>query len=242
MPGPAMKSEARATAPRKLNGDSVDPARGSGPIGSVGARVRRSDVGDHEPGTGSLKLVGGASVTCEDGVCGVLGRIIIDPGSMTVTHLAVEPAGLSTANGRLVPIAWVQSADDEVRLGCTKSEFNAFDPDEVDETVPTVSTIGTMGMIDGGGFAPFAQVVLHQIPDGEIEVNSEENILATDGPAGHLRGLTIDPTEHRITQLLLRVGHLLAKKNVSLPIEMVTAIDGERMTLSLTKAQVADFA
>ena len=192
--------------------------------------------------TDSFRLVGGSSVSCEDGTCGVLCRIILDPGSKTISHLAVEPKDPFASTGRLVPIGCVLATNDEIRLRCTKAEFDAFAPDEVYLTSLSTGMGMREAMTMSRGAIPGAlQIIVHQIPDGEIEINSAENIRATDGPAGHLRGITIDANDFRITHLLLRVGHLLGKKDVSIPIEMVLAIDSDQMTLSLTKAKVSHF-
>jgi sporulation protein YlmC with PRC-barrel domain len=188
-----------------------------------------------------LRLVGGSSVVCSNGRCGVLGRIIFEPESRSVTHLAVEPAGLTNTNGRLVPIAYVRAVDDAIHLSCSTEEFEGFDPDEINATATSTYATASMMMPRAEILPMAAQVIVHQIPEGEVEVNSEENIVATDGHAGHLLGLSISQDDHRITALLLRVGHLLHKKDVTIPIEMVTGIDDGQMTLSLSKAQVEDF-
>jgi hypothetical protein len=45
----------------------------------------------------------GADVTCADGDCGKLDRVIIDPKACTVTHVVVEPKHGHEV-GRLVPV------------------------------------------------------------------------------------------------------------------------------------------
>ena len=50
----------------------------------------------------------GAKVSCTDGVCGQVIRVVVDPVARAVTHLVVEPkdgGGL----GRLVPLSLVQA-------------------------------------------------------------------------------------------------------------------------------------
>jgi hypothetical protein len=145
---------------------------------------------------GSLRLVGGSAVNCADGPCGALGRLVIDPSTRAVTHLAVESdllnqtAGVEEIvgfrrmdaverndTGRLVSIDLVQSAGDSVRLDCSSAEFGELEGDAPSMAIPT--------SIRGGGL-PFTHVTLHQIREGEVEVNGDESIVATDGRAGHL--------------------------------------------------------
>ena len=66
----------------------------------------------------------GADARCADGVCGKVIRVVVDPVARAVTHLVVQPKhwpGL----GRLVPLGLVDAATPtEVRLRCTRAEFD----------------------------------------------------------------------------------------------------------------------
>jgi hypothetical protein len=64
----------------------------------------------------------GSDVSCRDGVCGEVTRIVVDPVARALTHLVVEPKQGRGA-GRLVPVDLVDSAGKEIRLGCATSEF-----------------------------------------------------------------------------------------------------------------------
>jgi hypothetical protein len=77
----------------------------------------------------------GTEVSCTDGVCGVVIRVVVNPVVREVTHLVVEPmhrVGL----GRLVPLDLVESSTDEVRLRCTLAEFEALDLAEETHFLP----------------------------------------------------------------------------------------------------------
>jgi hypothetical protein len=52
----------------------------------------------------------GSKVSCSDGVCGDLTRVVVDPVARVLTHLVVEPKH-SRGKGRLVPIALVSSTN-----------------------------------------------------------------------------------------------------------------------------------
>ena len=187
----------------------------------------------------------GAEVSCTDGECGKLSRVVVDPVARVITHLIVEPRrGHEPA--RLVPLGLVDSAAGEIRLNCTAAQFDRLDPAE--ETrfitgstdVPNYRTTDTVawphyGYRGGRG----ALATSDTIPVGEVEVRRGEHVHATDGHIGQVQGLVIDPGSHRVTHVLLQEGHLWGRKDVAIPITTVTRVtDG--IEVSLSKQQVQD--
>jgi hypothetical protein len=72
----------------------------------------------------------GTEVLCDEGSCGDLVRVVVNPVARAITHLVVEPRSKDGA-GRLVPIEFVHSAAvDEIRLRCTMAEFHALETAE----------------------------------------------------------------------------------------------------------------
>ena len=81
----------------------------------------------------------GAHASCDDGPCGTVKRVVVDPLARTVTHLVVEPKhrlGLA----RLVPVGIAESTPDGVRLRCSMADFERLDSAE--ETQFVAGTIG----------------------------------------------------------------------------------------------------
>jgi hypothetical protein len=76
---------------------------------------------------GTTPFTIGADVSCTDGVCGKLSRLVIDPRAGTVTHLVVNDRQFQ---GRLVPLslADVDAATGQIRVCCTIAEFGKLDP------------------------------------------------------------------------------------------------------------------
>ena len=200
----------------------------------------------------------GSEVACRDGVCGHLSRVVVDLVARAITHLAVEPSDRHS-RGRLVPVDFVESTEGGViRLKCTKPQFEVFElaedtqllsgeedhPGYEQEHVVALPYYGLR--TDSAGFAGMPQhhisprVKLHdRVPVGEVAVRRGEQVHATDGQIGRVRGLVIDPADHHVTHILLEEGHLWGKKTVAIPIGAVTHIeDGVR--LSLTKDRVRD--
>ena len=191
----------------------------------------------------------GSDVACTDGACGELQRLIVDPVARALTHLVVEPRHRRGV-GRLVPVDLVTSAGKEIRLSCALSDFGALAQSEVTETLPDSSVDWgyvqqQMGVYGGGG--PIYDVspsragprtITHDaVPAGDEEVRGGDQVHATDAGVGKLRGLVTNPSDHRVTHVLLDEGHLFGHKRVAIPISAVKEIDGG-IRLSLTKNQV----
>ena len=77
----------------------------------------------------------GADVSCTDGACGEVSRLIVDPAADTVTHLVVKPKH-QRGHGRLVPVDLVDTSTGQIRLRCTKAEFEKLDPAEETRQLP----------------------------------------------------------------------------------------------------------
>ena len=208
----------------------------------------------------------GAAVACADGNCGELTRVVVDPIARVVTHLVVEPKHRE-GDGRLVPLDLVDSTAGEVRLRCTKAEFDKLDHAEETQLLPSSGDLGhgypagrvlslpyytlggsMTGLALGGGPGAIGSVggrhvpytVTHEsVPLGEVEVRRGEHVRATDGDIGRVQGLVIDPGSRHVTHVLLQEGHLWGSKEVAIPIRAVTRVD-DGIQLNITKQQVQD--
>jgi hypothetical protein len=201
----------------------------------------------------------GVEVTCRDGVCGDLSRVVIDPVARVLTHLVVEPKHLQ-AQGRLVPIDLVDATAEEIRLRCSAAEFDALEEAEETHFLPEAGQQmgygagqavawpyyglggGMDGMGMGGmGMANTPQLIIDdRVPAGEVEVRRGEPVHATDGDIGRVRGLVIDPKDHHVTHVLLEEGHLWGKKEIAIPIGAVKDVSADGVRLNLTRDEVRD--
>lgn len=86
----------------------------------------------------STEFTIGSDVSCSDGVCGELKRVVVDPVAKTLTHLVVEPKHGSGA-GHLVPVDLVDSAGQEILLRCSTAEFDALENAEETQFLPGAS-------------------------------------------------------------------------------------------------------
>jgi hypothetical protein len=205
----------------------------------------------------TMQFTIGSEVSCSDGVCGELSRVVVDPIAQVLTHLVVKPDH-RWRPGHLVPIDLVESAGEQIRLRCTRGQFEALDEAEVTHfltgasgqwdyeqeemlSMPYYSLVmsGVGGVTSVGmGMGPEA-VTYDRVPVGEVEVHRGDHVHSTDGPIGRVRGLVIDPSAHHVTHVLLDEGHLWGQKEVAIPISAVTGFD-DGVRLNLTRDEVRD--
>jgi len=214
--------------------------------------------------SGSTEFTIGSDVSCSDGSCGELKRVVVDPVAKELTHLVVEPKHGGRV-GRLVPVDFVDSAGEEIRLTCATAEFEALESAEETKFLPGQSGswaywpqemltwpyygfggigigMGGMGLGDGMGTSMVAgpqTITRDRVPVGDVEVRRGERVHATDGAIGRVQGLVVDPADRHVTHVLLDEGHLWGKKEVAVPIGAVTGID-DGVRLSLSKEEIAD--
>ena len=199
----------------------------------------------------------GARASCSDGSCGEVRRLIIDPATDAVTHLVIQPGHRGEA-GRLVPVHLVETAAGEIRLRCTLAQFDqlehAEELDLIEGPMPDSSDFVGGGLeygtgntpysaVGGGGVGPISEhartIREDVVPVGETEVGPGDRVHAVDGEIGRVQGFLVNPGDDRVTHVLLQEGHLWGRKEVTIPISAVTAVDPE-IRLNLTKAQVGD--
>ena len=207
----------------------------------------------------------GADVSCTDGSCGTVIRVVMDPVARAVTHLVVEP-NHHHGPGRLVPLDLADTAAGEIRLRCTMAEFENLERAEETHFLPggsvypgyardQVRTLplyaGGWGMggrevssadgevsSAGGGSGPTA-ATNDAVPLDEVQVRRGERVYAGDDTIGRVQGLVIDPGSHHVTHVLLQEGHVFGRKEIAIPISAVSDVfDG--VQLNITKQQVHD--
>ena len=207
----------------------------------------------------------GAKASCTDGTCGEVTRVIVDPIAEAVTHLVVDPEH-RRGRGKLVPLRLVDATAGQVRLRCTKAEFEKLEPAEETQFVPGDAGyadygpgqvgywpyyglgigggLGVEGGISaglggiGGGISSQLETS-DTVPQGEVDVRRGDPVEATDGDIGRVQGLVIDRGSRHVTHVLLQEGHLWGRKEVAIPISAVTSTSGG-IRLRISKQEVAD--
>jgi uncharacterized protein YrrD len=187
----------------------------------------------------------GARASCTDGHCGEVSRLIIDPATDRVTHLAIQPGHRQEA-ARLVPVHLAKVTDEGIRLGCTLAEFGKLDHAEERDLVTGEAPVRYVGLF--GASVPsvpmakkWRQTATFEdvIPGGEAEVGHGSPVHAVDGEIGRVQGFLVNPDDDRVTHVLLQEGHLWGRKEVAIPLSAVIRVD-EGIRLNLTKEQVGE--
>lgn len=213
-------------------------------------------LGTHEIETTRFTM--GAKVSCQDGRCGEVTRVIIDPISCSLTHLVVDPRQGHRV-GRLVPIALVEQSSERIELGCSLAGFDNLEPAEESEFLPPTGDYGGYGAahvllwpyyrfggmaIGMSGYGPNYPVVpepvIHDaVPSGEVTVRRGDPVHATDGDIGRVAGLVVDTATHHVTHILLEEGHLWGRKDVVIPIRVINRVD-TIVEVAMTREQLSE--
>jgi hypothetical protein len=202
-----------------------------------------------------------AKVTCTDGPAGHCETVIVNPVTQEVTHLVVGDKHLPNPTPRLVLIERVaESGEDLIRLDCTKAELADMemfvDTHYVSmEASPDASAYG-IGWAGYDGMAPVSPysglgsyyaspyvaaepmevpVDVERIPPGELAVHRGMAVRASDGATGHVHALVVDAQKGHISHVLVDMGHLLGKKEISVPLSAIDHIDDDTVHLRLDK-------
>lgn len=190
------------------------------------------------------------SIVCIDGPYGYLEGIILDPVTDEVTHIVVEEEKL-LGEKRLVPIEEiVESNFRYILLQCTLQELSEFElfadiefiqvkepydyayalPDLEDRTLFTWPYATTKP-----GYIP----IEHQnIPANELMIRRNTEVFATDGKVGFLDNLIIDPDNHKITDLAVRIDYFWGYKDIDIPLTQIEEIKPDSVYLKLDSFMV----
>jgi len=189
-------------------------------------------------GEGETFTIGG-HVDATDGRCGSLIRVIVDPTTESLTHLAVQP-GHHAERTRLVPADLVAGIEDQViRLSCTTKQFEQLDAAENIELLSSADLISTqqgigIALPTGHHSKPRLRDV---VPTGEVAVRHGDAVHCKDGWIGSVDGLVIDPASEHVTHVILQEGHLWGSKHVAIPIGAANRVEDE-IRVDLTKEEI----
>lgn len=193
----------------------------------------------------------GQAVRARDGSVGVVVDIVVDPHRRTMTNLVVEPHHLQQLD-RLVPLAAVRSVGETVHLDLTKAEVRALPLVTREEIIGSGHIHGDRDWDAGAAtivalpyygpdmtsmlFDGIVDVTYHRIPKGECELRRRSVVTASDGPVvGRIEGVVLEG--HRLSTVVVRVGHVGRRAYVAVPIASVADIHTDRISLSIDEAR-----
>jgi sporulation protein YlmC with PRC-barrel domain len=204
-----------------------------------------------------MRLELGTSVRCTDGHFGKLADVVIDPASKRVTHLVVEPRHPSGAT-RLVPVDLAEPAEGPaISLRCTLEEARACESarefrllrldappiEDRDWDVGVQEVLAMPYYPNGvgeyvGTYDENVGISFDRVPKGEVEIRRASRMISADGdPVGHVDGLLVD-SDDRISDIVLRRGHLWRKRDITIPMSSVTKVETDTVTVGLTTEEI----
>lgn len=193
----------------------------------------------------------GATVHCEDRVCGRLAKVVVDVYTRRITDLIVG-GRLPFSPDRVVPVGTVERASkDEVHLELSADELEAY-PEyrEVEYTEP--SPDAPAGVYEKGDVRcynatysyacemPVVPKVRHEVHAGldanRAVVERGTRVLNAQGEVARVDHVLVNPEDGKITHLVLRRG--LVPRYPILPIEEINEFGDQVVTVDLSEEQI----
>jgi sporulation protein YlmC with PRC-barrel domain len=194
-----------------------------------------------------------AHVECTDGVYGRSIYVLINPVTDKVTHLVVK-GDFPPNTEYTVPVDFViETKSDTIRLRCSKAELEKMEgfisTTYIQERVPDNRAFGYSGGMYASGsyyYLPYVTttrtvyeaVENQQIPEGELALHRGTRVEATDGFVGKVDEFVVDAENSRVTDLVMREGHLWGKKDVIIPLSAVKETKNDTVFLKLDKQAI----
>ncbi|MDQ4129660.1 MAG: PRC-barrel domain-containing protein, partial [Actinomycetota bacterium] len=195
-----------------------------------------------------MEIRAGAPVECLDGPAGTFVCGVIDPLAQRQTHVVVRDRAAGHQQW-LVPLSKVRGATaTAIRLGCPRAEVSRCEPFiEARFVRVAAEPTGAGGLPSADRYVlwPYAgrstdalPVAAEGLPEAELPIQRGDEVEATDGPVGHVDEFVIDPTDRRVTHLVVPMGHLWGKQDALIPLSAIARIHDNTVTLTLDRRAI----
>jgi sporulation protein YlmC with PRC-barrel domain len=193
----------------------------------------------------NMEIPMNAEVQCSDGLCGHTTCIVVNPITQKITHVVVKEKQPSHTE-RMVPESYIlDTTPESIQLRCKLTELSMFDEFVVFRFVqadmPTHFPLGDETVYWPYSVPDEMALVLpeERIPPGELAIQRGARVEASDGHIGKVDEFLIDPTDGKVTHLILREGHLWDQKDVTIPVSEIEKISNEAVYIKLNKQAIA---
>ncbi len=194
----------------------------------------------------------GARTYCQDGRCGKLVRLVVNPVTEDVTDLIIEQ-GFLQKHDRVVPISVVKSTTDtEIHLAVKSHSLGDF-PEfrEVEFRVPSLGWdssrhkpesvrvwMSPYGVgVSGRNVVPTTRQHINKgVAFGSKVIGRGSKVHYVRGGAGKVDHVLVDCEEGHITHLVVK-RNLLAEYHV-VPVDMIGSVEDNGVWLSVSRDQV----
>jgi len=186
-----------------------------------------------------------ADVFCEGRSCGTSVALVMNPVTQEVTHMVVREHK-APHKERLVPASAVgKTTPKQMELSVSAAELDEMESfvetHFVKVTVPHYIPVGGLLAFPYAIPDPKVETVTtheEQVPPGELAVRRGAEVHATDGRIGQVDEFLVNPANCHVTHLVLREGHLWARKEIAIPVSEIKFLGEHEVHLNLSKAQV----
>ena len=193
----------------------------------------------------------GVEVSCTDGRCGRLSRVVMDPATEQVTFLVVARRGRER-DARVVPIANVQgTGESAVRLGMDSGDLDRCRKyKEIEFKVPSVGwnnsryqpndvrySMSPYEGIGGESLVPTRKHHLHEgIPFGAEVIGNGTKVRDAQGGVGEVDHVLVDCTAGHVTHVVIRHG--LISDYTIVPVSMIASVDEDGVVLNVRRTDL----
>ena len=194
-----------------------------------------------------MKISIDTAVFCQDGYCGHIRYLILNPSTWQLTHLAIKPDGLPspyTPLVRLLPLHLITEVQARaISLRCTIDTFARCEPFiqayyiKVD-IPPDEITEMSVWTSPPSGEQVVVPVERQYVPPGEVAISRETQVEATDGHIGRFDQLIVNREDGLITHFCFRRGHLWEQRVVTVPTTDIIRVEANAIYLKLDKLGV----
>ena len=195
----------------------------------------------------------GANVSCVDGQCGNLAKIVIDPKTLKVSGLIVEE-GLLLKSARVFPVEMVDYADEEeIHLLLTDDDLKSFPTyEETSFERPQEGWSGytyyepgdilfpTYGAVHNIGVATVNEKIHQGVATGLEVVEKGTDIKNAEGTIGKLDNLATDMVSGEITHLIVRQGTIFSEQ-FKIPISWVKEVSNQGIIVASSNDELAQY-
>jgi hypothetical protein len=151
-----------------------------------------------------------AEVFCTDGLCGHTTCIIVNPITKKITHVVVKERRLPHIEHLVPEHLIIETTPESITLRCSEIELSVLDEFVgyrfvQADLLPRYQPVGT------AVFWPYVAAkettlvsTEERIPPDELAIHRGARVEASDGPVGQVDEFLIDPSDGKITHLILR--------------------------------------
>jgi len=191
-----------------------------------------------------------AKVNCTNQECGKINSIILNPINKEITHIVVQELGILGLS-HLVPIEKIiVSNPNQVTLSCEEDEFYKFEVFNQDHYLYYQAPYLNFGpgeyylypyMVPEFEDSPLKEASMDKmdlLSPGLLEIHRGSTVQATDGKVGVVDEFLVSPVDNQITHLILKEGHFLGQRLITIPVSEIEKIEPNVVYLKLDKKDI----